>query len=364
MTTTRARLISCILAATTVTAASAQTSQTYTQRLGGGTALPYQPPPAPPTERTLTAPPGSAEAPASTYAPVLGSPQPDNSAAASTIAALRNAIDRRNIPQTTQGSILQQLQAPPASPTDYTGHYGASRNPAPTNQPTITGIAPPLDNETLDRTLAESTGPSLPDATLSKHYQEGLIEADIARRTQLLTAQNALDSEVVTSLNNIQAIRIALAKTKLPIIVSAEGQGNGSGPSQNPEAPGIPASYATPAPTQTQGLIMPADSSAPQGSEPRTEAPSRQPPTPMPVVYGITGPVNGLTAHVLVPYNGMHDVRVGSRLPGGMVVSSISPAPASLVMVRTKDGERALTNGTSVASTPPAAPAAKLAVIQ
>lgn len=351
----------------------------HVQNLNGSSSTPYMPPPAPAPPRTLTVPSYGANP----QKPPIQTPpsMPNNISSLKSLAEKIKNRQTAQIPNPYGGYIAispvsetQRTPPPPPSAPSMTAPHPLSIHPmqeptvklnlpptpnlanaltqnsesptTPPPQPTAAeaykqaGIAPPMSDDELNKSLDEAaTGPSLPDATLGGHYNDGLIDGEIARQTEILGKKNDLQTLFLTNLENKQKIRIALEKTKLPVTVYADDKKNGE-TSQNPyqTTPNMNAPPLQPAPGQaipaplTNPITPPTNNTDAESQKKRVH-------NELPVWFLIRGGPGNYEAGILIPYDGQHYVRKGSRLPEDMIVSDIEPHS---VTVRLKNGKTAV----------------------
>ena len=237
-----------------------------------------------------------------------------------------NAALQRYVPplasQINNGQVALPIQGLPPQRVGGTA-AGASADAAKT----VTGFAPTLSDEDLERLLQEKTGPSLPDATLGAHEGQAAMEGELRREKAVLALRSEVDKDLLGVLAQEQEIRIAREKGKKPLAIMSDGSA-GTPPAAEPKGPAKDSDIA--------GITGDGDRSA----------------KPVPVVYEIGGIGRSLTASVLIPYEGdRQDVRVGSRLPPDLTVVDIEP---SVVLVADSSGHRmALPTGRSVPANAP-----------
>lgn len=273
------------------------------------------------------APPPTASVPASSDP----APNPRSQAAAFTHPeGAANAL-RSLLPAEARAINGVQPAANPDSDIPVTGVRfgslpggGTSPSPTPTTLPS--GLTAPLPQSDLEAALASRTGPPLPDAQLGSHSGEAAAEAELRRRDALLTLRGTVNQKLLDNITQEQAIRIALAKAALPVVLPSDG--NTGAPAGTGPLAGKPGEG------DTAGVVNTADQ-----------------PQPVPVVFEIGGLGRDLTAQVLVPYAGERQIRRGSLLPQGLTVVEIDPFA---VIVEGPDHIRkALPMGRSVPATPP-----------
>ncbi len=227
-------------------------------------------------------------------------------------------------------TAIQKAGRPPAQGgPDIPSGVGVPSGENPIDGPTASGIAPPMDPDELRAALAQRNGPPLPDAQLSTHRNEAGQEADLRRQSAILDLRLDVGKKTLEELKQEDALRVALARSKLPLAIGTPAIEAGTTST---------AQQAAPPPTNSEGIAG-------------VSVAGKRASNAVPVVFAIGGIGKRRTADVLVPYAGAREVSVGSTLPNDLTVVEIDPFT---VIVVDPDGQRmSLPMGRSVPATPP-----------